>query len=108
MCLLCPVYTVDGSAVEGSDFVSIPVTQPQLVTIGAGETCTFVLVGIISDLTPEMIGKSFRIIMFNPQPSSSMIHLVASNSQTTITIIDDEPGKYALIMLTYSVIYSSC
>ncbi|XP_071844152.1 uncharacterized protein [Apostichopus japonicus] len=85
------VYTVADYAVEGSDFVGIPNSPRGDVTLSAGQTCTSVNVFVISDMTPEMISKTFVFIMYDPQPSSSMIHIVSGHSQTTITITDDDP-----------------
>ncbi|PIK41772.1 hypothetical protein BSL78_21382 [Apostichopus japonicus] len=86
------VLTSANTAVEGSDFVSIPSNPRRDVTLSAGQTCTSVNVLIISDMTPETINKSFSFIMYAPQlPSASMIHLVSGHSQTIITVTDDDP-----------------
>ncbi|XP_071836035.1 uncharacterized protein [Apostichopus japonicus] len=85
------VYTFTVSAFTDVDFVNIPFNPGQDVTISAGQTCTPVNVFIISDFNQETMSKDLFLVLFDPQPSSSMVHFVPGHIFTTITITDDDP-----------------
>ncbi|PIK56444.1 putative hyalin-like [Apostichopus japonicus] len=83
--------SVSISASPDVDFMNIPLDPHQNVTISAGQTCTPVNVLIISDLNQETMSKDFFLVLYDPSPSSSMVHIVSGHSSTRVTITDDDP-----------------
>ncbi|MHC5933624.1 PA14 domain-containing protein [Nostoc sp.] len=79
--------TVDGTAKAGSDYQAQ--TVPKTLNFAAGETSKTILIPIINDT----VGESNETFALN---FSNAVGLQLTNQQTTITILDNDSGKFAL------------
>ncbi|MEH2319469.1 PA14 domain-containing protein [Nostoc sp.] len=79
--------TVDGTAKAGSDYQ--PQTVPKTLNFAAGETTKTILIPIINDTVRES-DETFTLKF------SNAVGVQLTTQQTTITILDNDSGNFAL------------
>ncbi|ODG99831.1 hypothetical protein A4S05_36215 [Nostoc sp. KVJ20] len=77
--------TVDGTAKAGSDYQTVSGT----LSFAAGETTKNIVIPIVNDNVGEP-NETFNLRFSNP------VGLQLATQQTTITIVDNDPGNFAL------------
>lgn len=84
---------ITDSAESNVDFVEISSAPGQDVNLMQGRTCRSVRLTILSDLVDEE-NESFQL---NLRENLANVYIVPGHESSVITIIDDDPGKYAII-----------
>ncbi|XP_071844273.1 uncharacterized protein [Apostichopus japonicus] len=82
------VYTSSGSASSGIDYENIPFSQD--VTIPMGQVCTNETVTIRADQMFEQT-EEFSLVLLIPEALQQFVYTLPGNTQTTITIMNDDP-----------------